>query len=487
MNRHRKSSSAGRHRRRCWQAGATALAALVAALGLPAPGGAGGGPALAAAPPLENPRQAAATLQPQVTPVADLLDPDAPAPAPGALRDLAAAHLAATQVGPASVSVRDLASGEELFAISPDQPLPPASTVKILTATAALAVLGPDSTLSTAAVMSVTGPASGIVTLVAGGDMALAPDAGRPAEAMGHAGLGDLARAAAVELRRRGVQNVEVRLDDTIFSGPAVYPDWEWSLGSTWGSPTAPLAVLGGRAGAAFDAVTYVADPALAAARQFRGLLAQAGQDAGLALPTFAVAGGVTRAAAPAEAELLAQVDSAPVRDLVAHLLRQSDNNMADSLGRVTALALGQPGSFAGCAAAVTQTLDELGVVTAGLKMDDCSGLSHGSAVSAATVTSALALSAGPEAGALGAVARDLPAGALQGTLAGRFHETAAAGNVRAKTGTLTGVTALAGTVQTAGGRELVFAIIANPGNAIWTDLARQSVDRFVAALAGLP
>jgi D-alanyl-D-alanine carboxypeptidase/D-alanyl-D-alanine-endopeptidase (penicillin-binding protein 4) len=57
---------------------------------------------------------------------------------------------------------------------------------------------------------------------------------------------------------------------------------------------------------------------------------------------------------------------------------------------------------------------------------------------------------------------------------------------VRAKTGTLTGVTSLAGLVQTAGGRELVFAVIVNPDPAVGTWGARAAMDRFVQGLAAL-
>ncbi|MDR2378121.1 MAG: D-alanyl-D-alanine carboxypeptidase/D-alanyl-D-alanine-endopeptidase [Bifidobacteriaceae bacterium] len=429
---------------------------------------------------------AGAAARGQVLAVAEPLDPAAPIPDKAAVASLAAAHLAAAQVGPASVSVRDLLTGQDLFAADPSRALAPASTLKILTAIAALATIGPDAKLTTAAVLTRTGAATGTVTLVAGGDTTLGPDAASPGQVMGRAGLGDLAWQAAVELRRLGVEAVEVRLDDTVFSGPAVYPDWEWSLGSTWGAPATPLAVMGGRAGAAFDAVTYLADPALGAAQQFASRLAAAGRDTSVALPLLAVTGAVARAAAPARSEPLAVVESAPIRELAAHLLRQSDNTLAESLGRMTAVAMGEPGSFEGCAAAVKRALADLGAPTEGLAIDDCSGLSHGSAVSAATLTSALALAAGPDAGKLGAAVRSLPVAALQGTLINRFNQTGAAGNLRAKTGTLTGVTSLAGLVQTAGGRELVFAVIANPDQTIWTDSARQSIDRFVAALADL-
>ena len=75
-----------------------------------------------------------------------------------------------------------------------------------------------------------------------------------------------------------------------------------------------------------------------------------------------------------------------------------------------------------------------------------------------------------------------LPVAALSGTLAERFDESAgAAGWVRAKTGSLRGVTSLAGTVQDADGRLLVFAVLADAVPA--TTAARDAVDSVAAAL----
>jgi D-alanyl-D-alanine carboxypeptidase/D-alanyl-D-alanine-endopeptidase (penicillin-binding protein 4) len=389
-------------------------------------------------------------------------------------------------VGGLGLSVRDLLTGEELQARGADRGLAPASTAKILTATAALATLGPDAALTTRAVLTIGEGRGGQVTLVAGGDTTLGPDAGDPAQVMGRAGMGDLARAAAVELRRSGLERVSVALDDTLFTGPATYPDWQWGPGTTWGAPATPLAILDGRAGAAFDAVTFHADPALVAAEHFAGLLAAAAGDAAVALPLVAVDSGVTRAEAGEGARELARVDSAPLRQLVGHLLQHSDNTVSEALGRVTGVALGLEGSFEGCAEGVKLALDDLGVPTGGLSLDDCSGLSHGSRVGAGTLAGALVLAGGAEAPALGEVARALPVGGLQGTLAERFSQAPGAGNVRAKTGTLTGVTSLAGLVQTAGGRQLVFAVIANPDPQVGTWAAREAIDKFVQGLAAL-
>ncbi len=75
-----------------------------------------------------------------------------------------------------------------------------------------------------------------------------------------------------------------------------------------------------------------------------------------------------------------------------------------------------------------------------------------------------------------------LPIGAVDGTLKNRFAGTAAAGNVRAKTGTIDQVSALSGYVTTASGERFVFSIVVNGV----TDSKTRSavIDEIVAALA---
>ena len=77
-----------------------------------------------------------------------------------------------------------------------------------------------------------------------------------------------------------------------------------------------------------------------------------------------------------------------------------------------------------------------------------------------------------------------LPVSHAEGTLAARFGEgsgaDAAAGWVRAKTGTLSGVSALVGTVMTEDGRALTFAFLSN-GSEVGE--ARAALDRLAASL----
>jgi D-alanyl-D-alanine carboxypeptidase/D-alanyl-D-alanine-endopeptidase (penicillin-binding protein 4) len=82
-----------------------------------------------------------------------------------------------------------------------------------------------------------------------------------------------------------------------------------------------------------------------------------------------------------------------------------------------------------------------------------------------------------------------LPVAGFSGTLSERYRKPAAgaglgAGVVRAKTGTLNGVSALAGLVRTADGRLLAFALTADGVPLGATKQAEAALDRLAAALA---
>jgi D-alanyl-D-alanine carboxypeptidase/D-alanyl-D-alanine-endopeptidase (penicillin-binding protein 4) len=85
--------------------------------------------------------------------------------------------------------------------------------------------------------------------------------------------------------------------------------------------------------------------------------------------------------------------------------------------------------------------------------------------------------------GGASALLSGLPVAGYDGTLADRGDAAAAPGTVRAKTGTLLGVHALAGTAVTAEGRLLAFAIVAD-GSANEA-AAEAALDDVAAVLAG--
>ncbi|MCL1898759.1 MAG: D-alanyl-D-alanine carboxypeptidase/D-alanyl-D-alanine-endopeptidase [Micrococcales bacterium] len=436
-----------------------------------------------AACPMSAPAQSAnATLEPQ--PVANQLSPEASAPAAASV-DLAAAELSESNLGPGfAVQVSDVLTGQALFQVNGEEARKPASTLKIFTAAAALTTLGGEHTFGTTVVMTQTGAQSATLTLVAGGDVLIGQGAGQIAQVNGRAGMAELASQVSTNVRARGINQVQVVLDDTIFTGPDLLPDWDWWPGASWGGPIGPLAINAGHEGPGFDQEGFSADAALAAAEFFRQELAVAGQDQGLALPFLEVTGPVARQTVIGAGVEVGRVDSAPVRELTAYMLEHSDNVVAEVLGRMTAKAQGLEASFAGAGQAIEQAAEELGVDTANLHLADASGLSRGSGIPPSALTQLLVTAAtAADATDLRALTRGLAVGGLQGTLENRFVEGGTAGLVWAKTGTLTGVTSLAGYLQTASGRELAFAVMADQTGEVGYFTARDAIDQFVTAL----
>jgi len=409
------------------------------------------------------------------------LDPSAPAPDPAALAAAVAPLLAAPALrGSAGASVVDATTGRVLLDEGGTAPRTPASVAKLLTAAAALSVLGPDATLPTRVVV---GAEPGTVVLVGGGDQLLGAGAGDPGATTGRAGLADLADAAAAALRERGAGPVRVLLDDSLTGGsPQVGSGWgTGDVAAGYVAPLTSIAVDAGRtAPGRYAARTD--DPALAAADRFADLLAERGAATGAPAARTAAA---SSSPTPAPGELLAEVRSAPVADVVAVALAESDNTVAESLARLVGAAAGRPPGFAESAQAVLAAVSAAGVDTTGAVLADGSGLSSGSSAPPAVFTGLLAAAAS-EGSPLAPLLPAVPVGGLTGTLAERFTEPGAAGTaagrVRAKTGSLTGVSSLVGTVVDDDGRLLAFAVLADGTGA--TDPARAALDDVVGAVA---
>jgi D-alanyl-D-alanine carboxypeptidase/D-alanyl-D-alanine-endopeptidase (penicillin-binding protein 4) len=364
--------------------------------------------------------------------------------------------------------VVDHATGRTVFTRRPDTSLPPASTVKILTAVTALDALGPQTRLTTGVVRL-----AHTLYLVGGGDMTLTerPGRGYPATATLRRLAADTASAVQASIPGRPVR---VRYDDTAWSGADLAPGWStgyFTAGDV--SHLSPLEVDGGRVD--HGEPLRVADPSAQAASLFAAELESRGLD---------VRGRPRRAAAPAAGLGIATVPSPPLAALVQRMLTVSDNDLAESLGRQLARREGLPATFAGAADAVRSRLTDLGIPVAGLRLHDASGLSHLDRVAPRTLVAAVRVAA-TGGGRLESVVQGLPVAGLTGTLADRYRHgpaRAAAGVVRAKTGTLAGVSALAGQLVDADGRLLDFAFLTD--RAALPEPAEAGLDRLAAALA---
>ncbi|MFI1103743.1 D-alanyl-D-alanine carboxypeptidase/D-alanyl-D-alanine-endopeptidase [Streptomyces melanogenes] len=387
------------------------------------------------------------------------LSAPADAPADTALDQVLGPLLAAPGLGPQpAAAVYDTATGKQLYGQRADTAMTPASTVKIATAVAALSALGPDHRIPTTVVAPATG---NLLTLVGGGDPTLGKD-----------GLRALADATARALRTRGFTDAALAYDLSRYSGPELHP-----IGPNENiAPVVALMTDEGRTdGSDSGPAPRTGDPAGDTARTFASLLRERG------ITLTAPPGPGT---APQGATELARTLSAPLSGLVERMLTNSDNDLAEALARQTAVAARIPADFGGGAKAVADRLAALGLPQAATaRFADGSGLSRENRVSAQLLTLLLARAADPAHPELRPVLTGLPVAGFTGTLRGRYGAASSGtGLVRAKTGTLSGVNALAGTVVDADGHLLAFAFLAadTPG----ADPAQRALDKLADRLA---
>ncbi|WP_425543458.1 D-alanyl-D-alanine carboxypeptidase/D-alanyl-D-alanine endopeptidase [Streptomyces luteireticuli] len=364
-----------------------------------------------------------------------------------------------------SASVVDVTGGGRLFGADEGAAVTPASTIKLVTSAAALAALGGDHRIETTVMLGSEG-----IVLVGGGDPTLTAHPAPSGERF--ASLPALADATARALKARGTARTRLSYDVSRYAGSAQHP-----IGPNDNlAPVSPLMVDEGRLDDSdHGPAERSADPAGDAARKFAELLGERG---------VRVDGSVEEGRAPASARRLAAVSSAPLAELVERALTNSDNDIAEALARQTALADGQPASFDGAGRAVTARLSRLGLPTDGVRIADGSGLDRSDRVSADLLARLLAHASDARAPELRPVLTGLPVAGFSGTLRGRYQEDDGRGLVRAKTGTLTGVNTLAGTVVAADGRLLAFAFMADGTSD--AEGAQRALDRLAVGVASV-
>lgn len=422
---------------------------------------------------------------------------------------LADPRLAGAQAG---VVVRDPATDEVLYSRQATDRATPASNAKLFTAAAALQALGPDYRFRTQVLSAAPQQGSTLA-----GDLRLR-GTGDPTVL-----AADYDRLAA-QLAEQGVREVRGRLlaDDTWFDDVPLGSGWAWDDEPYHYS--APVSALSAAPDADYDAgsaivrVTPAApgqapavaidpatealtidnrastvaggEPDITVERDHRsGRVAVTGTipegaepfEEWVAVPdatayatdVFAralAAHGITvagtgKAPAPPGARELAARESMPLRELLVPFLKLSNNGHAEVLVKAMGRERTGEGSWEAGTGVLTEELRGLGVNPDVLSVVDGSGLSRMDGVTPEQLTVLLDNAAQrpwaqafydalPVAGA--------PDRMVGGTLRNRMAGTAAAGNVHAKTGSLTGVTSLSGYVTAADGRRLVFSVMFN-------------------------
>lgn len=517
-------------------------------------------PALPDAPAPQSVPQPAASQAPAA---ASEVPPPGPAlPAAASLATRIDAYVAQVRFRHArwGIEVVDLASGRTVYAHNAEKLFVPASNTKLYTAALALSELGPEARLTTSLLL-VGGARSGStlkgdLVLRGGGD----PSLGNAQVAPGSV---DWAAQMAAALKQRGITRIEGDLigDATRFRAPEFGGGWEADdLQAAYAPPASALTTAGNlmavtvsrdgrrccriqvwpevlqndvvdltdrhadnsaqpllvyqrpgqneiqvhgdlppqRSGQRF--VLAVGDPARLAALQLRKALADQGIIVqGRVRSQYWPREGALRSGKPVT--VIAQVESPPLRVLVRHMLKKSDNLFAQMLlldvgehfahrescpDRATIPATSEQWGLC----AMRTMLGEIGITPDQASFSEGSGLSRRNLVSPAATTQLLRWVQGQRFAAMYFDA--LPVAGMDGTLKHRFRDSLAAGKLHAKTGTLTHAYALAGYVTDANGRQLAFALALDhyqrPRDAMGRTLPpspRQELDAIAGMLAG--
>jgi D-alanyl-D-alanine carboxypeptidase/D-alanyl-D-alanine-endopeptidase (penicillin-binding protein 4) len=395
------------------------------------------------------------------------------------------------------IVVETLDGDQTLYSHNAQQYFIPASSTKLLTTAAALVQLGTDYRIRTPVYITGKAPVVDRLRLVGKGDPSLTT-----------ADLDNLAQ----ELKAQGIQQInELVIEDAYFPPPAIVPSWEWEDVHAYYGVGVNSAILNENAFVLTLLPQNVGEPVqliwndFLAAVQWRfentaitaspetpygvtltgelgepvfkitgELAADAGEDVwGLAvrdpgryfLETLRLSllrqgisvmrGTVTTTQQPPTTAFTV-VESPPLVDLVTKTNLESNNLYAEALLRT----LGKEANEIAGTKAREAVLTALGVNPNSHDLEDGSGLSRHNLMSPNTLVQTLQ---GIAASPVGDIFRGtLPVAGESGTLQGRFQGTAATGRVQAKTGTMTGVSALSGYVDPVAFDPLVFSILLN-------------------------
>ncbi|HWL25430.1 MAG TPA: D-alanyl-D-alanine carboxypeptidase/D-alanyl-D-alanine-endopeptidase [Ureibacillus sp.] len=433
--------------------------------------------------------------------------------------------------GDVSITIRDSNSGEIVYNYNGDTPIKPASNTKLLTTAAALDVLGDDYRFTTSLYISgkiANGVLKGDVYLQGQGDPTLMDT--------------DLKKFAE-DLKALGVQKIDGRIvgDDKWFDGDLLTPGI-WANDESW-YYAAPISALTTSPNTDYDSGTIIVDvaatqvgekpsyeitphigdlefvneaitgaagtsntltvertyrtnqivitgnlpvgktfrdwitvqdPTTHTLTMFKALLAEAGIDY--------TKDKLFEAATPNSAQLVSTKESMPLKELLIPYMKLSNNGIADILVKT----MGKVKNHHGSTNAGLKVLREYGE-SVGLNMNDWftedgSGMSHENHVSSILVSDLLYQVQSEEW--FDTYFTSLPVAAnsqrmVGGTLRTRLNTPLTAGKVFAKTGSLTGVSALSGYIVANSGKSYIFSILVQNKSGATT-----GIDEIVKAIA---
>jgi serine-type D-Ala-D-Ala carboxypeptidase/endopeptidase (penicillin-binding protein 4) len=348
--------------------------------------------------------------------------------------------------------------GVPVYAQNSTAAVAPASNVKLITATVALDVLGPDFVFTTTvAGANAGGVVTGDLFLVGGGDPLLAAEWWQGTSPKFPQFNSTSIETLADQVVAAGITQVTggVAGDASIFDDEWYAPTWSEGVRFADGGPISGLVVSDSR----LSPTESANDPVIGAARIFQDLLAARGVTFG---------GSPSQGIAPQGSTEITSISSKPLTDILAELLVTSDNTTAEHIIKTLGLVSGTGATREAGLAVVNQWLVDNGVPVDGFLLVDGSGLSDENQATCAGLLATLQAGSPNDAVGLG-----LPVGgAVGGTLLDVFLDGPMTGVLRAKTGTLnddceggrTSVKALTGYVPLEGGGTIEFAMVLNRG-----------------------
>jgi len=378
-----------------------------------------------------------------------------PTPADKRIASMLTSRATTTRFGTAfSGAVLDASSNATVWSRNGTTGRMPASTTKLVTASNALTLFGPDKRFTTR------------VRAGSGTDQVILQGSGDPS--LSSAGLDAMARTTAATLKVKKVAAARVYVDDDVFPTP--------TLAYGWRSTYVPDSISPIR-GVVRDQRDSL-DTSAEAARYFAGRLKLYG------IPTV---GYVGRANAASAAPVLASTTGTSLATMVSQMLLTSDNEIAEALHKLVGIRMGYGATWTGARTAQAKELAAQGLTSGTLY--DGSGLSRADRLSA--VQLARIVDRGLDSRYRTKLwplqsAQAIPTAGMTGTLKYRFttaQSKCAVGRVWAKTGTLTDVVSMAGFTKGTDGRVKVFAFVVN-GRTSTTTL-KQNVDMLAATVNG--
>jgi D-alanyl-D-alanine carboxypeptidase/D-alanyl-D-alanine-endopeptidase (penicillin-binding protein 4) len=390
--------------------------------------------------------------------------PKPPAVSPALRRLRLTLRLAFRHVAGPGAAVYDLTAHRSLFVLDPGRPRPPASVEKLYTSLAILDRLGPGARLATTVMgaghLGARGVWHGSLYLRGGGDPTFGDGTFNRAW---NDGYGPTAAQLAGQLSRRGIHRVTGAVigDPTLFDSARGAPNTHFA-------PDIPD--LGGElAGLTYDhgSTAGALTPGAFAARE---LVLTMGKE------HIRARAGTRTARTPTAAKRLASVSSPSMLTMLGLMNVRSDDLFAELLAKQLGARFGGAGTTAAGARVVSSTIGRYGIHPS---IVDGSGLSRSDRSSPSTVEQLLRsvwhTMPGRE------LDSTLPVVGVSGTTARIGVHTRAQGRCIAKTGTLDGVTNLAGYCHAAHGHMVAFALFLDGPT---LDQARALLTRMVGAVA---